>query len=212
MTTLGYLILSIIALVLLWKYHNDREKYFRNEINGLNYQHKKEIQALKEHHIQCYPEEWIKSLSTRFYENEVAVEIKFVLPLLTYLGYSLDEMRIRVPVSLQAGTQSIDCTADWTVTQKSEHDESKMIIEVKSPNVSLGDSVKRQARSYAYALDISKYVITNGRQIIVFERGVERDREILNLTVEEFEQEWNTIKNILGNTITGSTIGLISNT
>jgi len=212
MTTLFFLILSIIVLFFFLKHHEEREKEFQNKINGLNYQHEKEIQSLKEHHIQCYPKAWIQGLPIRFYENEIAVEIKFVLPLLMYLGYSLDEMRIRVPVSLQAGTQSIDCTADWTVTQKSEHDESKMIIEVKSPNVSLDDTVKQQARSYAYALDISKYVITNGRQIIVYERGVERDREILNLTVEEFEQEWNTIKNILGNTITGSTIGLISNT
>ena len=194
MTALFFLILSIIALVLLWKHH------------------KEETKALKEHHIQCYPQEWIQNLTTRNYENEIAVEIKFVLPLFMYLGYSLDEMRIRVPVSLQAGTQSIDCTADWIITQKSENGKSKMIIEVKSPNISLDDTVKQQARSYAFALDISKYVITNGHQIIVFERGVERDREILNLTVEEFEQEWNTIKNILGNTITGTTIDRITNT
>ncbi len=194
MNTLFFLILSILALVLLWKYHIEREKGYRNAINGLNYQHDKQIQLLKDHHIQCYPQEWIQSLPTRFYESEIAVEIKFVFPLLMYLGYSPDEVKIRYPVTVQAGTQSIDCTADWIVKRKSE----KMIIEVKSPNVSLGDSVKRQARSYAYALGISKYIITNGRQIIVVERGVERDREILNLKVEEFEQEWNTIKNILG--------------
>ena len=64
----------------------------------------------------------------------------------------------------------------------------------------MNEAVKQQARSYAIALDIPKYVITNGRQIVVFERGVESDREILNLYVNEFEQKWNTIKSILGNT------------
>ena len=186
--TTTLLIFSIIALVLLRKYHIEREKGYQDYINGL-----------KEHHIQCYPQEWIQSLPTRFYENEVAVEIKFIFPLMMYLGYSLDEMRIRVPVSIHAGTQSIDCTADWIITQKTEYGNQKIIIEVKTPTISLNDSVKQQARSYAYALDISKYVITNGRQIIVYERGVENDHEILNLDVEEFEQEWNTIKNILGN-------------
>ena len=200
MYTLFFLILSLIALVLLWKHNSEEVKGYLNEINGLTYHHEKKIQSLKEHHIQCFPQEWIQKLDTRNYENEIEVEIKFVFPLMMYLRYSLDEMRIRVPVTIPAGTQSIDCTADWVITQKSENGDCKMLIEVKSPNVSLNDSVKQQARSYAFALDIPKYVITNGRQIVVFERGVENDREILNLLVEEFEQEWNTIKNILGNT------------
>jgi len=194
------LILSIIALVILWQYHINQEKGYQNEIKGLNYQHEKKIESLKEHHIHCHPQEWIQKLDTRNYENEIEVEIKFVLPLMMYLGYSLDELRIRVPVTINAGTKSIDCTADWVITQESENGDCKMLIEVKSSDVLLNDAVKQQARSYAFALDIPKYVITNGRQIVVFERGVESDREILNLYVEEFEQEWNTIKNILGNT------------
>ena len=204
MSTLSYLILSVIALVIalviLRKYYIYKAEGYQNYIKGLNYQHEKEIQSLKEHHIQCYPQEWIQKLPIRNYENEIEVEIKFVLPLMMYLGYSLDEMRIRVPATIPAGTQSIDGKADWVITQESEDGTRKILIEVKSPDVSLNDAVKQQARSYAFALDIPKYVITNGRQIVVFERGVENDREILNLEVEEFEQEWNTIKNILGNT------------
>lgn len=196
-------IISFIALYILWRYHLNQERYhlnqekdYQNVIKGLKFH----LKSLKEHHFHFYPQEWIDKLYMLKYKNEIEVEIKFVFPLMMYLGYSLDEMRIRIPVTIQAGSQSIDCIADWVITQKSENGEKKTLIEVKSPKVALDYSVRKQAKSYAIALGIPRYVITNGRQIIVFERDVINDIEIMNLYIEEFEQEWNTLKYILGST------------
>ena len=118
---------------------------------------------LKDHHFHFYPEEWIRELDTRNYNNEIEVEIKFVLPLMMYLGYSLDAMKNRVHATIQAGTQSIDCITDWIIAPESGNSEHRLLIEVKAPSKPLNESVLKQAKSYAFTLGIPKYIITNGR-------------------------------------------------
>ncbi|MFC1489815.1 type I restriction enzyme HsdR N-terminal domain-containing protein [Candidatus Latescibacterota bacterium] len=181
--TTTLLIICIIGLIILWK---DRQKK------------QVEITKLKDHLFHLYPEQWLRELNERFYNNETEVEIKFIMPLMMYLGYSLDEMKNRVFVSVQAGTQALPCEADWIIVPNTGNSEDRLLIEAKAPSVSLNSVVKKQAQSYAHTLGIPKYIITNGRQLIVYDRGVEHDQEILNLYVNEFAEQWDTIKEALG--------------
>ena len=49
--------------------------------------------------------QWLTDASSTFYRNEIEVEVKFIAPLVSYLGYSSELIRLREPVSFKVGSQ-----------------------------------------------------------------------------------------------------------
>ena len=188
----------------IFQQENMREEHrleIRNLRANMRAEHQSEIRDLKS---QIRNEErirWLESLATRQYLNEVEVEAKFIYPLVRYLGYSDDRFTLRQSVAFMMGSQEAAGEADWVLWHhRPEGRERKpfVIVEAKAPTQNLDDSVVSQARSYAFAMGAPYYLLTNGRQLMLYKRGVEMDERILAVDSANFAQNWKTLEEEIG--------------
>ncbi|MFZ6027289.1 MAG: type I restriction enzyme HsdR N-terminal domain-containing protein [Chloroflexota bacterium] len=142
---------------------------------------------------------WIQILPKMNYRNEIEVEVKFIQPLLDYLGYKPNEYCLRYPVTIQVGRQQNKGSADWVVGRKNSNEfVVNFVIEAKEPNQQLDEYVKGQARSYTFALNAPIYVLTNGQKIQVYQRGVQVDECVFDCDVENLSDQWENLEKIIG--------------
>lgn len=109
--------------------------------------------------------------------NEVEVESKLIVPLLIHLGYPLNQWQQRVTVAVPVGRNVTNGEADFVVYHPNGR--VALVIEAKAPGVALDEMVQRQARSYAYALNAPHYLLANGQQLQLWQRGVEQDELVV---------------------------------
>lgn len=140
---------------------------------------------------------WFDEIVVANYGNEVEVEIKFIYPFMRFLGYDISDLKTRVSVNVPVGRQKVTGIADWVVF-KNQQGNPFLIIEAKEQNQKLNGAVQEQARSYAYALNVPFYMLTNGKEIFVFERKVDNDVCLFSLTVNNLPAQWQAIEQVLG--------------
>lgn len=133
--------------------------------------------------------EWLLSVPNIHYRNEFEVEVKFIAPLLDYLGFAPDQVDLRVPVSVQVGRNTATGTADWVLWTPG-HTSPIVVIEAKAPGQPLNGATQGQARSYAFALGAPMFLLTNGSRLQIYRRGVQSDQLVVNCTVEELVEQW----------------------
>ncbi len=136
--------------------------------------------------------QWLLTLPTLQYRNELEVEVKFIAPLVDYLGFAPDQVDLRVPVSVQVGRNTATGTADWVLWTPA-HTRPIVVIEAKAPGQPLNGAVQSQARSYAFALGAPMFLLTNGSRLQIYRRGVQTDQLVVNCTVEELVEQWPAI-------------------
>ena len=157
---------------------------------------------LREEHERVAREEWFEEIVGLDYQNEIEVEVKFILPLAKFLGYHEKDVGLRVPVTLQMGHQTATGTADWVLWSKKTDSRSRLarvVIEAKKSDASLDRAVQMQARSYALGLNAPYYVIANGRRLRVFERKIQDDDEcVVDCRARELMSTWPVIYEMLG--------------
>lgn len=139
--------------------------------------------------------QWLEEITGYRYRNEIEVEVKFVYPMVRFLRYTPNDTQIRVPVTVQVGRNKNIGHADWVLLKNGD---PYVIIEVKADTESLDNNVQSQARSYAFALNAPKYVLTNGKQLAVYLRGVQSDSVVVNCSVSELGRHWAIVKQELG--------------
>jgi hypothetical protein len=133
--------------------------------------------------------QWLLSVPYLQYRNEFEVEVKFIAPLLDYLGFAPGQVGLRVPVSVQVGRNTATGTADW-VLWSPDHSHPLIIVEAKAPSEPLNGAVQSQARSYAFALGAPMFLLTNGSRLQIYRRGVQFDQLVVDCTVEELVEQW----------------------
>jgi len=155
------------------------------------------IDVLSKNAIADFCLRWCKEVELASYSSEIEVEIKFIYLLMRFLGYEISDLRTRVSVEVPVGRQKVAGIADWVVYN---HQQGKpfLVIEAKEPNQQLNSSVQEQARSYAFALNAPFYMLTNGREVIVFERKIDDDVRVLALNVRELPHQWQMIEQVIG--------------
>lgn len=140
--------------------------------------------------------QWLLTLPTLQYRNELEVEVKFIAPLVEYLGFAADQVDLRVPVSVQVGRNTATGTADWVLWTPA-HTSPIVVIEAKAPGQPLNGAVQSQARSYAFALGAPMFLLTNGSRLQIYRRGVQSDQLVVNCTVEELVEQWPAVVDAL---------------
>lgn len=189
------------------------ERQYQAQIVLLNRQHQEQTELLdrqyqeqaKEKARRAVLQQWLSAIAKAGYRNEVEVEVKFVFPLLQWLGYRPDQIDVRVPVSVQIGRQQVSGEADWVLWgQNRTGRRARAIIEAKAPIQPLDETVQDQGRSYAYALKCSLYLLTNGKQIQVYRRNIADDDCLLDIPVSELGRHWEELVNVMGATTPGS--------
>lgn len=178
-----------------WKKYNalseqkeDELRDARNLISKLRHENKEKTLS-----------EWLEAVKHLTYRNEIEVEIKFIYPLLKHLGYQDREFNIRVLVKIQVGRTRNRGEADWVIWKNNttKQRQAHIVIEAKAPSQSLDSQVKAQARSYAFALDAPIYVITNGKRMQIFQRGIRDDHCVVNCNINELSRKWEVIQKTL---------------
>lgn len=157
----------------------------------------KRINLLSKNAVADLLGSWCKEVSTEIYSSEIDVEIKFVYLFMRFLGYNMSDLKTRVPIEVPVGRKKVVGIADWVVYN---HQSGRpfLVIEAKEPNQQLNTLVQDQARSYAFGLNAPLYLLTNGKEIVVFERKIENDFCLLNVNVKDLYQQWQTVEQILG--------------
>lgn len=158
------------------------------------------IQKQSEDNYFLLREQWLESLSQTFFQSEIEVEVKFIHPLVGFLGYKEHEFDLRVPINLQLGHTSMKGVADlvlWDMNTSSYEHKAFVVVEAKAPNRQL-EEFQAQVRSYAFGLDAPIYVITNGKDFQVFRRGVQRDTCVINCRVSSLANNWSFIEQTIG--------------
>ncbi len=155
------------------------------------------IESLKRDAIKHLRMKWIESLSDTTYRNEIEVEIKFVHPLLQYLGYCETDIQLRVPIVIQVGRQPKTGYADWLINRSNGE---KIIVEAKAQSQAINDQVQAQAQSYAFAVRASHYILTNGSIIQIYLRGISTDEQLLSCHIKNLADHWEVIEKTVGNT------------
>ena len=140
--------------------------------------------------------QWLLTLPALQYRNELEVEVKFIAPLVEYLGFTPGQVDLRVPVSVQVGRNTATGTADWVLWTPG-HTSPIVVIEAKAPEQPLNGAVQSQARSYAFALGAPLFLIANGSRLQIYRRGVQSDQLVVNCTVEELVEQWQNIVEVL---------------
>lgn len=140
--------------------------------------------------------QWLLSVPYLQYRNEFEVEVKFIAPLLDYLGFAPGQVDLRTNVSVQVGRNTATGTADW-VLWSTDRSRPLVIVEAKAPGQPLNGAVQSQARSYAFALGAPMFLLTNGSRLQIYRRGVQLDQVVVDCTVEELVDQWAAIAEVL---------------
>lgn len=166
-----------------------------SEVNRLKEQHQIEIANLSSRIKKKQIKTWLREVTNAQYHNEIEVEVKFIYPLVKFLGYQDKQIRLRETVQGLFGRQKFVGEVDWTI--RSTDSKPILVIEAKAPSVTLDRSVEEQARSYAFVLNAPLYMITNGKEIKVFKRNAQGDRCIIDISVKHLYQKWDLFTNVL---------------
>lgn len=140
--------------------------------------------------IDAQRQQWLATVPGQTYRNEIEVETKFIGPLVSFVGYTPNQIALRVPIAVQVGRSAANGQADWVLYVEGR---PRVVIEAKGPGQSLNGAVQGQARSYAYALNASTYLLTNGATVEVYRRGVQTDERLLAFPVAEIAGKWTAL-------------------
>lgn len=179
------LLIALGVVVYLWVRKHRQLMDLRQYVNTLS----EKVAVLSSDAREGFRLQWLLSVPYLQYRNEFEVEVKFIAPLLDYLGFAPGQVDLRVNVSVQVGRNTATGTADW-VLWSPDRSRPLVIVEAKAPGQSLNGAVQSQARSYAFALGAPMFLLTNGSRLQIYRRGVQTDQVVVNCTVEELVEQW----------------------
>lgn len=125
----------------------------------------------------------LEEIISKRFNTEKEVEIRFILPLLSLLGYTEEDRADGCPVEIYEGVRKILKEADFVLFDGKNRakDNALLVIEAKTVDKKL-DKYVPQARSYAMWLGTPYYLVTNGDDIKVFHfrSAISSDVEVFN--------------------------------
>lgn len=145
--------------------------------------------------LNAVRERWFEEIQSATYASELEIEAKYVYPMMRFLGYELQDLRMRVDVIVRVGRNDVKGIADWVVYKDSH---PMIVIEAKAMQQGLDVNVQEQARSYCFALNVPMYILTNGREIMLYKRGVGFDELVFRANTSELSQKWGMLYELIG--------------
>lgn len=156
-------------------------------------------------------DKWFDSILEKKFRTEKEVENKFIIPLLTKLGYSEDDRRDDVPFRAAQGVKGCTLKADFALLNSSSgllKEQVLLIVEAKKEErlckaVEL-DKAQKQVESYAYwGESICHYgLVTDSKiiQVIDLSRRIKKSNEeapIFECKREELKNKFSELYNLI---------------
>lgn len=146
------------------------------------------------------PDAWLATISSKSFNSEKEVEIRFVLPLLERLGYSEEDRADGYPVEQIVGVRKTKTEADFVLFNglNRSKDSALLVVEAKNVGKKLADHIG-QARSYAMFLGTPYFLVTNGDDIRVFlyRSPIESDVEVFKSTRRDIASTFPALFNLV---------------
>lgn len=138
---------------------------------------------------------WFDQQRYAIYADRLEVNTKFVYPFLQYLGYPDHALLQDRTITFQADEKRITGAIDWVVYRfdRLQRTEPAFIILTVDPKRGIDRTSEEKARSLAYGLSVPIYVVTNGKQLRIYSRGVRPISPRINANVVDFPFLWATI-------------------
>ncbi len=144
---------------------------------------------------------WFETIERREFASEREVEQYFIAPILKQLGYSDEDCAIGFRLNKYSGVTKERKEVDFAIFDGllREKEKALLVVEAKTSEKKLTDDAVGQARSYAVELSTPYYIVTNGKQILVFlfRGGLVEDNQIMNFSREELREKWQEFYSIL---------------
>lgn len=151
-------------------------------------------------HQDSASEAWLANITSKVFNSEKEVEIRFVLPILELLGYSEDDRADGYPIEQIVGVKKTKTEADFVLFNglNRSKDGALMVVEAKKVGKNLNDHIC-QARSYAMFLGTPYFLITNGDDIRVFlyRSPIESDVEVFKSTRQHISSTFSSLFNLV---------------
>ena len=141
---------------------------------------------------QMPPDTWFDLIESRTFESEREVEYFFIQPLVEQLGYAEDDYSIGYSLFVYQGVKKTKAEADFVLFDGKTRDNALAVIEAKRPGKRLTDDDAGQARSYAIALSVPYYMLTNGDELRLyrFRAGMQQDVLLSTFKRSELRSRW----------------------
>lgn len=143
------------------------------------------------------PQDWFQDMQTREFESEREVETYFIAPLLEKLGYNYYDIVVGHSVEMFKGVQKTKTEADFVLFNGTSRDKKDvlLLIEAKKSDKAIISDHIGQAKSYAQELHPACYVVTNGRNIKVFQFNgmLAPDAHVLDFSQPMLYEKWDDL-------------------
>lgn len=150
---------------------------------------------------------WFDSLALKNYRTEKEVETKFIIPLLTRLGYTEDDRYDAMPVRAANGSRPTVLEIDFAMFNNEVESlknqvlltvEAKRESKLKKPSELV--KAKNQAKSYSLWTGCSFSMVTDGKTIVVSELArshVHNDRELFCCDKEYLKDNFHLLYDLI---------------
>ena len=143
------------------------------------------------------PPQWFENIKARKFETEREVEAYFVDPLLDRLGYDYEDIVMGYPMHMYEGMKKVKKEVDFVVFngQSRKQKDVLLLVEARPSDQGISSGAIRQAQTYAKELAPACYLVTNGRQIVVFQFNAtsKLGERVLVLDRSELKDKWKAL-------------------
>jgi hypothetical protein len=133
-------------------------------------------------------------------ENEAAVEVRVILPLLRELGYELEDIAPKYPIVFQEGRKGRKHEADFVLFDGPLHDRntSLVVIEAKGPRDRTTEEARAQAESYSHATRAPLVVLCDDQSLQLWQINIALDSVcVLKIALSELKQRRGEVEGFL---------------
>jgi len=143
------------------------------------------------------PPQWFEHIKTREFETEREVEAYFVDPLLDRLGYDYEDIVMAYPLQIYEGMKKVKREVDFVVFNGPSRKQKDvlLLVEARPSDQGISSGAVWQAQIYAKELAPACYLVTNGRQIVVFQLNAtpKPDERVMILDRSELKEKWEVL-------------------
>jgi hypothetical protein len=150
---------------------------------------------------------WFDKIQNKNFRTEREVETKFLIPLISKLGFSEDERYDGMPMHTYHGSKPsiihVDC-ALFTYDYESLHNQVLLIVEAKretrlEKEAEL-DNARKQAKSYAVWTGCYHCLVTDARKVVVYKLArnhMESDTQLFSCHISELKDNFGLLYSII---------------
>ena len=141
---------------------------------------------------------WFDTVKTKNFRTEKEVETKFIIPLLSRLGFSEDDRYDAMPVTAATGSKQTTLEIDFALfNNEVECLKNQVLLTVEAKRedrfrkAAELAKAKNQAKSYALWTGCSYCLVTDGKTLVVSELArshVENDRQLFSCEKENLKE------------------------